>query len=270
MSQRHSAPTSSRPHVFIRALSTIVHATGHCRIPDASLTLFLLKSNRVRSGAPPEHETGRGQGTARGLDKSMTWKHPTATVDPGAHIGEGTKIWHYSHVCGEQVSIGEGCTLGQNVYVGPRVRIGKGCRIQNNVSVYDLVELDDYVFCGPSVVFTNVINPRAHIPRKDEFKKTRVHAGATLGANATIVCGVEIGRFAFVAAGALVSKSVKEFAIVQGVPARQVGWMCHCGIRLKLKLGAPGREECASCHSLYQIGESTCEAVQLKLCFVSK
>lgn len=190
--------------------------------------------------------------------------HPTAIIDPGAKIGEGTKIWHYSHVCGNEVSIGENCSLGQNVYVGPRVKIGKGCRIQNNVSLYDLVELGDYVFCGPSMVFTNVINPRAHIPRKDEFKTTKVGNGVTFGANCTVVCGVEIGRFAFVAAGAVVTKNVPAFALVRGVPAKQSGWMCHCGVQLE------GNSECPACGSQYKLTANSCTPVKLVNCFEAK
>ena len=148
------------------------------------------------------------------MQENSFWAHPTAIVDSGAKIGAGTKIWHFSHICGDQVQIGSECSFGQNVYVGNRVRIGRGVRVQNNVSIYDLVELEDYVFCGPSVVFTNVMNPRAHIPRKSEFMKTIVRHGASLGANSTLVCGVEVGRFAFVAAGAVVTKNVPAFALV--------------------------------------------------------
>lgn len=191
------------------------------------------------------------------------WKHETAIVDQGARIGHGTKIWHFSHVCGTDVEIGPSCSLGQNVYVGPKVKIGKGCRIQNNVSVYDLVELEDYVFCGPSMVFTNVINPRSHIPRKDEFKKTLVGRGATLGANCTVVCGIKIGRFAFVAAGAVVTKDIPAFGMVMGVPARLSGWMCHCGVALE----GQGEVSCKSCGSSYRVSADECEALKLNGCF---
>lgn len=191
------------------------------------------------------------------------WAHPTAIVDAGAQIGVDTKIWHFSHICGKDVTIGEGCSFGQNVYVGTRVRVGRGVRVQNNVSIYDMVELQDYVFRGPSMVFTNVLNPRAHVSRKNEYLKTVVEQGASLGANCTVVCGVTIGRFAFVAAGAVVTKDVPAFALMLGVPARRAGWMCHCGI----KLGGP---TCASCGSQYELSGSECRALQLKNCFIAK
>lgn len=185
------------------------------------------------------------------------WHHPTAVIDSGAVIGEDTKIWHFSHVCGQETVIGARCSLGQNVYVGPRVRIGSGCRIQNNVSVYDLVELEDDVFCGPSMVFTNVINPRAHVPRKSEFKPTRVRRGATLGANCTVVCGITIGEFAFIGAGAVVTRDVPAFAVMTGVPARRSGWMCQCGQPLR----DTGQVKCSACASEYKITGDTCEAL---------
>lgn len=194
------------------------------------------------------------------------WSHPTAIIDSGAQIGSGTKIWHFSHVCGTQVQIGRECSLGQNVYVGNRVKIGNHVRVQNGVSVYDMVELEDYVFCGPAMVFTNVVNPRAHIPRKDEYRKTTVRHGATLGANCTIVCGVEIGRFAFVAAGAVVTSDVPAFALIKGVPGRRSGWMCHCGIELK----GLGKSKCQSCQSEYEISDKTCQPLNLKNCFEEK
>lgn len=168
--------------------------------------------------------------------KSPVTIHPTAIVDEGAKIGLGSKIWHWVHIC-SKVEIGESCSFGQNVYVGNDVKIGNNCRIQNNVSVYDRVILEDDVFCGPSMVFTNVVNPRAAVPRKDEYKSTIVRQGATLGANCTIVCGLEIGQHAFVGAGAVVTKSVKPYALVVGNPARQIGWMGEYGERLK-----PGSE----------------------------
>lgn len=158
--------------------------------------------------------------------------HPTAIVDSGAVVGRGSRIWHWAHVSGG-AKIGENCSLGQGVYVGSRVQIGNGCKIQNNVSVYDNVTLEDFVFCGPSMVFTNVINPRAEIVRKEEYKTTLVKRGATLGANCTIVCGVTVGSYAFIAAGAVVTKDVPDFALVGGVPARQMGWMGRNGERLQ-------------------------------------
>ena len=155
----------------------------------------------------------------------------TAIVDEGARIGRGSRVWHWVHVCGG-AAIGEGCVLGQNVFVGNRVVIGNNVRIQNNVSVYDNVPLEDDVFCGPSMVFTNVYNPRSAVSRKEEYRNTLVRRGATLGANSTIVCGVTIGQYAFVGAGAVVNRDVPDFALVVGVPARQVGWMSRHGERL--------------------------------------
>jgi UDP-2-acetamido-3-amino-2,3-dideoxy-glucuronate N-acetyltransferase len=157
--------------------------------------------------------------------------HPSAFVDDGAEVGEGTRIWHFCHVNPGAV-IGAGCSLGQNVVVMPRVRIGNNVKIQNNVSVYEGVELEDDVFCGPSMVFTNVVNPRSHVSRKHAYRPTVVRRGASIGANATIVSGVELGRYAFVGAGAVVTRDVPAYALVVGVPARQVGWACQCGERL--------------------------------------
>src|SRR5437773_1571389 len=173
--------------------------------------------------------------------------HPTAVVDEGAQIGDGTRIWHFCHVAAG-ARIGRDCVLGQNVYVG-NVRIGDRCKIQNNVSVYDGVELEDGVFCGPSCVFTNVINPRSEIERKKEYRPTRVRRGATLGANATILCGVTLGEYAFVGAGAVVTHDVPAYALMVGVPARRVGWMCQCGERLSI--GA-GKAACAVCGTTYE------------------
>ncbi|RME85375.1 MAG: N-acetyltransferase [Zetaproteobacteria bacterium] len=173
------------------------------------------------------------------------WKHETAIVDEGAVIGDGTKIWHWTHVCAG-ARIGRDCTLGQNVFVARNVLIGDRVKIQNNVSVYEGVVLEDEVFCGPSMVFTNVINPRSAVPRKHEYRRTVVRRGATLGANCTIVCGVEIGRYAFVGAGAVVTKDVPDYALVVGVPARQIGWMSEHGHRLDLPLEGQGPAE-ATC-----------------------
>ncbi len=157
--------------------------------------------------------------------------HPTAVVDEGAHIGAGTRIWHFSHIM-PTARIGEGCNLGQNVFVDNNTVIGKGVKIQNNVSVYNGVILEDYVFCGPSMVFTNVINPRSEIERKSEFKTTLVRRGATIGANATIVCGVTIGRYALIGAGAVLTTDAPDYALMVGVPARRVGWISRHGHRL--------------------------------------
>jgi len=164
--------------------------------------------------------------------------HESSYVDDGAVIGARTKVWHFSHVLGD-TTIGEDCTLGQNVVVGPRVVVGDRCRIQNNVSVYEGVTLEDGVFCGPSCVFTNVYNPRAEVSRKDEFRATVVRRGATIGANATIVCGTEIGAYAFIGAGAVVNRPVPAHALVVGAPARQIGWMSHDGERLGEDLVCP-------------------------------
>ena len=168
-------------------------------------------------------------------DLSEVTVHPTAIVDEGATIGAGSRVWHFAHVCGGAV-VGKGCSLGQNVFVGNRVRIGDRCKIQNNVSVYDNVYLEEGVFCGPSMVFTNVFNPRALIERKNEDRDTVVRRGATLGANSTVVCGTTIGRYAFVGAGAVVTADVPDYALVVGVPARQIGWMSEYGEQLDLPL----------------------------------
>ena len=186
--------------------------------------------------------------------------HPTAILDEGCTIGDGTRIWHWVHVSGGAV-IGERCSLGQNVYVGNRVRIGSNVKIQNNVSVYDNVTLEDDVFCGPSMVFTNVYNPRSHVSRKDEYRDTVVERGATLGANCTIVCGVTIGRYAFVAAGAVVNRSVKPYALVAGVPGRQIGWMSRYGERLDLPLEGSGAAICPGTSERYQLQDGNVELV---------
>ena len=170
-------------------------------------------------------------------------RHPSAIIDDGAKIGEGCRVWHFVHVA-SGACIGERVSLGQNVYVGNRVTIGDDCKIQNNVSVYDNVTLEDGVFCGPSMVFTNVYNPRAFVERKDEFRDTLVRKGATLGANCTIICGVTVGEFAFVGAGAVVSRDVPDFALMVGVPARQIGWMSEFGVRIPLPLSGIGEYEC--------------------------
>ncbi len=181
--------------------------------------------------------------------------HSSAIVDDGAQIGEGTRVWHWVHICGG-ARIGNGCSLGQNVFVGNDVVIGNNVKIQNNVSVYDAVRLEDDVFCGPSMVFTNVYNPRSAITRKNEYRQTLVRRGATLGANCTIVCGSTIGEYAFIGAGAVVNSDVPSYALMVGVPAKRKGWMCKCGVQLKGK----GRVRC-NCGTEYQIDESSCVAL---------
>lgn len=183
--------------------------------------------------------------------------HETSIVDDGAHIGSGTKIWHWVHVCGG-ARIGRNCSLGQNVFVGNRVSIGDNVRIQNNVSVYDNVTLEDDVFCGPSMVFTNVYNPRAFISRKDEFRDTVVRRGATLGANCTVVCGVSVGRFAFVGAGCVVTRDVPDFALVVGVPGRQIGWVSSAGEKLDLPLQGEGEARCPRTSERYALKDGRC------------
>ncbi len=173
--------------------------------------------------------------------------HESSYVDDGARIGRGTKIWHFCHVMPGAV-IGERCSLGQNVVVMPGTRIGNNVKIQNNVSIYEGVTLEDDVFCGPSCVFTNVLNPRSHVPRKHEFRPTLVKRGSSIGANATIVCGVTLGEYAFIGAGAVVTSDVPAYALMVGVPARRVGWMCQCGERLSV---TGGRATCAVCGSGY-------------------
>ncbi|WP_161984396.1 acyltransferase [Mariprofundus erugo] len=178
--------------------------------------------------------------------------HATAIVDDGAEIGEGTRIWHWVHICSGAV-IGRECSLGQNVFVGNRVKIGNNVKVQNNVSVYDNVTLEDDVFCGPSMVFTNVYNPRSAVSRKDEYRNTVVRRGATLGANCTIVCGTTIGRFAFVGAGAVVNRDVPDYALMVGVPARHIGWMSEFGERLDLPLHGAAEVECKHTGDLYRL-----------------
>ena len=178
--------------------------------------------------------------------------HPSAIVDEGAQIGDGSRVWHWVHVCGG-ARIGQGVSLGQNVFVGNKVVIGDHCKVQNNVSVYDNVTLEEGVFCGPSMVFTNVYNPRSLIERKNEYRNTLVKKGATLGANCTIVCGATIGEYAFVGAGAVVTKDVPAYALVVGVPARQIGWMSEFGEQLSLPLAGSGQAVCSATGASYRL-----------------
>jgi UDP-2-acetamido-3-amino-2,3-dideoxy-glucuronate N-acetyltransferase len=173
--------------------------------------------------------------------------HESSYVDEGAQIGAGTKIWHFCHIMSGAV-IGERCNLGQNVVVMPGARLGNNVKVQNNVSIYEGVELEDDVFCGPSCVFTNVLNPRSHVSRKHAYQKTLVRRGSSIGANATIVCGVTLGEFAFIGAGAVVTSDVPAYSLMVGVPARRVGWMCQCGERLPVSAGTGS---CAACGSSY-------------------
>lgn len=182
--------------------------------------------------------------------------HPSAIVDAGAQLGAGTRVWHFAHVCAG-ARIGPGCSLGQGVFVGNDVVIGANVKIQNHVSVYDAVTLEDDVFCGPSMVFTNVHNPRAAVPRKAEYRRTLVRRGATLGANCSIVCGTTIGAYAFVGAGAVVSRDVPDFALVVGVPARRIGWMSRHGERLALPPSGEGRATCPATGERYRLHGDT-------------
>jgi UDP-2-acetamido-3-amino-2,3-dideoxy-glucuronate N-acetyltransferase len=176
--------------------------------------------------------------------------HPSSFVDDGCEIGDGTKIWHFCHIM-PRAKIGRGCNIGQNVVVSPDVIVGNNVKIQNNVSLYTGVILEDDVFCGPSMVFTNVVNPRSQVSRKDEYRQTLVKRGASIGANSTIVCGHTIGQYAFIGAGAVVTKDVPDFALIVGNPGRISGWMCRCGIKLASGKTPPAEVRCATCGSKY-------------------
>ncbi len=188
-------------------------------------------------------------------------KHGSAIVDEGAQIGEGSRIWHFVHVCGG-AHIGKGVSLGQNVFVGNKVQIGDYCKVQNNVSVYDNVTLEEGVFCGPSMVFTNVYNPRSLIERKNEYRNTLVKKGATLGANCTIVCGVTVGEYAFIGAGAVINKDVLAYALMVGVPARQVGWMSKYGEKISLPLEGDGEYICPHTGETYRLHGKILEQIE--------
>jgi UDP-2-acetamido-3-amino-2,3-dideoxy-glucuronate N-acetyltransferase len=188
--------------------------------------------------------------------------HETAIIDDGAQIGEGSRVWHWVHVCAG-AKIGKGVSLGQNVFVGNKVVIGDNCKIQNNVSVYDNVTLEEGVFCGPSMVFTNVYNPRSLIERKDEYRDTLIKRGATLGANCTIVCGVTVGEFAFVGAGAVINRDVKPYALMAGVPAKQVGWMSEHGQQIPLPIDGSGEHHCPHSGQTYRLNGQQLQRVDL-------
>ena len=186
--------------------------------------------------------------------------HETAVIDNGAEIGSGSRVWHWVHICGG-AKIGSGCSLGQNVFVGNKVVIGNNVKIQNNVSVYDNVSIEDDVFCGPSMVFTNVYNPRSAVERKSEYRDTLVQKGATLGANCTIVCGSTIGAYSFVGAGSVVNKDVPDYALMVGVPARQIGWMSEFGEQLHLPLTGSGEAVCPHTGDLYILNDGAVSKV---------
>jgi UDP-2-acetamido-3-amino-2,3-dideoxy-glucuronate N-acetyltransferase len=192
----------------------------------------------------------------------VTFKaHPTALVDDGAAIGDRTRIWHWVHIS-SGAKIGTDCSFGQNVFVANRVSIGNNVKVQNNVSIYDNVTLEDDVFCGPSMVFTNVYNPRSAVSRKDEYRDTLVRRGATLGANCTIVCGTTIGAYAFVGAGAVINRDVPDYALMVGVPAQQIGWMSQHGERLGLPLTGSGEARCPATNALYRLEKSVCRLTE--------
>jgi len=181
--------------------------------------------------------------------------HETAIIDDGAQIGEGSRVWHWVHVC-SGAKIGKGVSLGQNVFVGNKVVIGDGCKVQNNVSIYDNITLEEGVFCGPSMVFTNVYNPRAQIERKLEYRNTLVKKGATIGANCTVVCGITIGEYAFIGAGAVINKDVSSYALMVGVPAKQIGWMSQYGERIPLPIQGESQYVCPHTGCLYTLSQN--------------
>lgn len=188
--------------------------------------------------------------------------HFSAIVDSGASIGAGTRIWHFTHVC-SGARIGSACSVGQNVYVGSDAVVGSNVKIQNNVSIYDAVTIEDDVFCGPSMVFTNVYNPRSAVNRKREYRRTLIRVGATLGANSTIVCGITVGSYAFIAAGAVINRDVPDFALMAGVPGRQIGWMSRYGERLDLPLSGDGEAVCSHTGDRYVVRDGICSLVEV-------
>jgi len=219
-------------------------------------SLAVTLDHAHRTGDPPTARplNPAPQTSADRLPRMGYFVHESSYVDPGCVIGDGTSIWHFSHVMSGS-SIGPMCNIGQNVLVSTGCRIGANVRIQNNVSIYTGVVLEDDVFCGPSMVFTNVINPRSRVSRKDEFRTTLVKRGATIGANATVVCGVTLGHHCFIGAGGVVTRDVRDYALVYGNPARMQGWMCECGVRLRFDhvAGAAGTGRCPSCGRSYRL-----------------
>lgn len=186
--------------------------------------------------------------------------HETAIIDDGAEIGEGSRIWHWVHIC-SNAKIGRDCSFGQNVFIGNKVVIGNNVKVQNNVSVYDNVTIEDDVFCGPSMVFTNVYNPRSAVTRKDEYRDTLVKKGASIGANATIICGATIGQYAFIAAGAVINRDVPDYALMAGVPAKQIGWMSEYGERLDLPLTGDKELQCQNTGATYRLKDNLLQKI---------
>lgn len=220
-----------------------------------------LRVLQVLNACQHSLETGKAKLLRPGNLDEPFFVHPTAVIDNGVNVGEGTKIWHFSHILNGSV-IGKNCNIGQNVVIGPQGRVGNGCKIQNNVSLYEGVVLEDYVFCGPSMVFTNVYNPRSEICKMDQRRSTLVKRGVTLGANCTIVCGVTIGEYAFVGAGAVVTRDVSAYALMAGNPAKQIGWMSRYGERLDLPLTGEGLASCPATGEQYRLTKSFCQRVE--------
>lgn len=252
-------PLAQECRHFLECLATRQHPRTDG--PNGVAVLRVLEAcqqSLERGGVP----VGLAAGTAP--PALPYFAHPTATIDPGCEIGNGTHIWHYSHVMAG-ARIGRSCTIGQNVFVAKDAVIGNNVKIQNNVSVYEGVVLEDDVFCGPSMVFTNVLNPRSHISRKHEFRPTLVRRGATIGANATIICGVTLGAYSFVGAGAVVTRDVPDYGLVIGAPGRLVGWVCGCGVRLELDAGGEAQEAtCGACGRWYRWDGRSIAAVEAR------
>lgn len=236
-----------------RELEHFINCTSDrkCPVTDGHEGLRVLRVLQQAEDALITASATENAAKARRVATSSIFIHDSSYVDENVEIGEGTKIWHYSHILSSSI-IGKNCVIGQNVVVGPDVTIGDGCKIQNNVSIYKGVKLEGGVFCGPSCVFTNVYNPRAFIERKHEFKETIVKKGATIGANATVVCGNNIGRYAMIGAGSVVKAEIPDNAIVAGVPAKQIGWACRCGTTLEFK---NKRAVCKYCNNKYRLKE---------------